>query len=211
MTDPFDIIFIRSHFLDQTSKVFSAAMEQYLYSSARSVLEESWGLKKITSAEAVELGALGALENCFKDKQGELVVLLVTLMRTAWTPDHTRGAEKGIYEAGARAVIVVRGEVKSDALRLNMQKDSVVHIIRDTTILNLPPQLPVVVRPTLSFFHEFGIEDISELKKVKATAPEVELLKARHGDVIAYPPRSEDSIAPFGQEDEWTARIVMGE
>lgn len=184
-------------------------MEAYLYSAAREVLTCIWGLRASTLEEAISRKALGATNNCFLDADGKAVLLIVTLMCKPWTCAHTLGAEKGLREASARAVIIVRGEVKGEALCMNLREDTVVHVMRDTTVLNLPAELPVIVQASSRLLQDLGVESSNELKKVKATAPEVELLKARAGDVIAYPPRSEDSVAPFGQENNWTARVVV--
>lgn len=127
-----------------------------------------------------------------------------------WTRDHT-GTMLRAFGAGfgTTAVVIVDGEVDPEALVLNMLPQCGVHVIEGLALANccldIMPHLVVAD----SVCKEEGLTEVSELPRVKSSAPEVQLLRARENDILAYPPTPGEGFEPSGQVSDWVARIVV--
>lgn len=172
---------------------------------------------------------LGAVEHTFvEENEGRYSMVHVCVSEPlkaglSWKKPHSAALEDALLsleqaddeaDVSHFAAVVVDGPVSPEVLQANLALDRAVHVI-ESCVLSAADfsRLPIVVSPS-SVCEEEDLSEISELPRVRAAAPEVQLLRAVEGDVLAYPPTSpEDAAAlmvPSGQVFDWTARFVVG-
>lgn len=173
---------------------------------------------------------LGAAEHTFvEENEGRYSVVHVCVSEPlkaglSWKKPHSAALEDALLsleqadddeaDISHFAVVVVDGPVSPEVLQANLALDRAVHVI-ESCVLSAADfsRLPIAVSPS-SVCEQEDLSEISELPRVRAAAPEVQLLRAVEGDVLAYPPTSpEDAAAlmvPSGQVFDWTARFVVG-
>jgi hypothetical protein len=127
-----------------------------------------------------------------------------------WTVDHTLAVEAGFAGNRNAAVVVVDGSIDVEALKHNLLPERKVHVIEGGALVNAgAKELPRIVEPA-SVCDLEGLTAPTELPRVKSWAPEVQLLRARKNDVLAYPPTPcSDGFSPSGQVSDWVARVVV--
>jgi hypothetical protein len=183
--------------------------QKFLYERARELLLTTWRLVPLQADEKYR--GFGKIENTFRDSESGCIINLIVPPRIkTWTVEHTMGAEKGLLKRNGFTVIIVQGEVDEEALRLNLRSHSRVHVISDLVLTNAVTPGPVLVEADNFLLQSVSVKSVDELKQVRSSAPEVQLLRAMRGDVIAYPPTAcPGPCRPSGQVDDWALRVVV--
>ena len=157
----------------------------------------------------------------------EVVVHLIVTQPLAnsevWTQLHTRELEHllHIWQVEMKkdccrpsqinaAVVIVDGAVDPEVLKMNLRENAQSHVIESVSLTNADfKRLPQIVCADDVCIKE-GLSAATELPRVVSTSPEVQLLRAKISDVIAYPPTPfMDGLHPSGQVADWVARIVV--
>lgn len=183
------------------------------------LLTSVWGLEPARANSEAHRVALGALEDTFVDDVDAPMIVVNLVVTEAhrqgdrWTAAHSRALHSslsGMDTATLRicAVVIVDGDIGHDALELNGtpdgdQPDMAVHVIESTVVSTIDFGLLPVIVESNSVRETEELTSVTELPRVRVSAPEVQATRARVGDVLAYPPTTS------GQVFDWTARIVV--
>jgi len=204
-----------------------------LFRSLRELVKDVWALEPLEQAAAtapahvkeVLLREEWPLYSFVEENQGCYTVVHTCVSEPLkrsqqWTRSHTSAMEAALEAmeddiVGAvqhTAVVVVDGPVAPEVFDANIQSGRV-HVIEacalsEADFLWMPALVDVE-----AFCAAENITHASELPRVEAGAPEVQLLRAGLGDILAYPPSSADeaalSMRSSGQHYSWTARTVV--
>ena len=185
-----------------------------LYKRGRRLLLGAW---QCTQCEDGRPGQLGGPLNTFLDRVDgcdppwmvHLIVSGTLGAKDRWTAEHTAALEAGLPDNNA-AVVIVDGAVDKEAFKGNIRSDGRVHVIEALALANVSFEgLPRIVDAG-SVCEAEGLSAATELPRVKSSAPEVQLLRAKENDILAYAPTPDrDELSPSGQVTDWVARIVV--
>jgi hypothetical protein len=188
---------------------FSSNTEETYYcllELARILLVDSWKFVQAPSGTK----SIARLEDTFLTPQGVVVNLIISPVIAKWKVNHSLTLEKKMLELDCFCVVVVQGDVEEKAFRINVTRHSQIHVMTDLALKNKSTYSPFLVKDNKKLHDHLAIKSSKELKQVKCSAPEVQLLRAEVGDVLAYPPTAgKDYCGPNGQVDDWTARVVV--
>lgn len=182
-----------------------------LYIRGRELLLKKWKCLQCPTDRSPQFGGP---RNTFVDAdQGRCTIQLVVATlekRTKWTTEHTGAVSAGFDgDTGIAAVIIVDGAVDPEVFVHNLQPGSAVHVIEGIALANCRiDKLPCLVSAD-SVCQEDCLTEATELPRVRSSAPEVQLLRARRHDILAYPPTPVSGFEPSGQVSDWVARIVV--
>lgn len=198
-----------------------------LYELASELLKTVWKLRPMSKEEEERIFAFSEPKYTFVEQTWyagyEVVVHLIVTQPLAnsevWTQRHTCELERLLHiwqnemkdpsQINA-AVVVVDGAVDPEVLKMNLRENAESHVIESVSLTNADLEhLPQIVCADDVCIKE-GLTAITELPRITSASPEVQLLRAKISDVIAYPPTPfMDGLHPSGQVADWVARIVV--